>query len=200
MHYIIIDGLDASGKSTQAKLLTSFLRKRGRNVFLRMHPSGDCFFGKKAKQYLELAGKSAHFCSAFFYMCDVIRSILLYVWRKFDYIVFVRYLMGTAYLPSPLDKIGYYFFSYIVPTSNVMFFLDVTPTEAYKRNLLRGAPPEMFENLRELEKIRKKALALALENEWIIINADKTREEVQQEIRQHITNFTKFDAPSLTSY
>ena len=98
--------------------------------------------------------------------------------------------MGTAYLPRPLDKIGYYFFSYVVPTSNVMFFLDVTPAEAYKRNLLRGATPEMFENLKELEKIRKKALALALENRWIILNADKTREEVQQEIRQHIVNIT----------
>jgi len=185
MQLIIIDGLDASGKSTQGKLLTDFLRKRGKKVFLRMHPSDNCFFGKKAKLFLQCSGKSAHFCSAFFYMCDVLRSIILYAWRKFDFIVFVRYLMGTAYLPSPLDKLGYLFFSSVVPTSELMFFLDVTPAEAYKRNLLRGTPPEMFESLEELERIRKKALALT-SGRWIMVNADRPRNEVNSEIQRHI--------------
>jgi dTMP kinase len=66
-------------------------------------------------------------------MLDVIRSILLYSWRKYDYVIFVRYLMGTAYLLSPLHRIAYYFFASIVPTSNFMFFLDVNPEEAYTR-------------------------------------------------------------------
>ena len=77
MHIIIIDGLDASGKSTQANLLACFLRKSGRKAFLRIHPS-DCFFGKKTLEFLQLEGKSAHFCSAFFYLCDVLRSIVIF--------------------------------------------------------------------------------------------------------------------------
>lgn len=191
MHYIIIDGLDASGKSTQAKLLTDFWRKRGRTVFLRMHPSGNCFFGKKAKHFLLFSGKGPHFCAAFFYMCDVLRSIILYSWRRYDLIIFVRYLMGTAYLPSPLDKIGYHFFSFLVPTSDFMFFLDVTPAEAYRRNLLRRTPIEIFESPEELERIRRKALACALENRWIVVDADRTREQVQEKIRRRISEFAK---------
>lgn len=180
----MIDGLDSSGKSTQANLLCSFLKNHGQTVFLRLHPSNDNFFGVRAEQFLQQRGKGAHFCAAFFYMLDVIRSILIYSWRKFDYIIFVRYLMGTAYLPGLLDRIAYHFFASIVPTSNLMFFLDVTPAEAYRRISLRKSKLEMFENLEELEKIRAKALALALEDGWIIIKAEGTVMKIHREIRQ----------------
>ncbi len=119
-------------------------------------------------------------------MCDVLRSIAVYSGGKFDFIIFVRYLMGTAYLPTTLHRIGYHFFSLIVPKSNLMFFLDVSPSEAYRRSILRGKPLEMFETIEKLEKIRKKALALALEDNWIIINTDKPIEEAQSRIRQFI--------------
>ena len=186
VNLIVIDGLDAAGKNTQATLLADTYKNNGGKVFLRAHPSGDCFFGKKAKHFLLFPGKSSHFASAFFYMCDIFRSIMLYVWRKYDHIILVRYLMGTAYLPSPLDKMSYYFFSLLVPTSNLMFFLDVTPTEAHKRNIARGAPIEVFESMEQLKKVRKKALSRACEDGWIIVNGEGPRRRVQKEIVQHI--------------
>lgn len=104
MVFVVIDGLDASGKDTQAAGLRAFLRARGKSVFVQVHPSSDNFFGVEARRFLYCEGKNAHFASAVFFMFDVVRSILLYSWRRFDYVVFVRYLMGTAYLPSPLHK------------------------------------------------------------------------------------------------
>ena len=184
--FIIVDGLDASGKSTQALRLYNFLRNHRKTVFLRFHPSNDNFFGVKAKQFLYLKGKSAHFAAAFFYMLDVIRSISLYSWRRYDYMIFVRYLMGTAYLPSPLHRIGYHFFASIVPTSNLMFFLDVSPEEAYRRIQQTRDRREMFENLEELERIRRKALDLASIDKWTITNANKPINEVEKEIRKSL--------------
>ena len=184
--FIIVDGLDASGKSTQALRLYNFLRNHRKTVFLRFHPSNDNFFGVKAKQFLYLKGKSAHFAAAFFYMLDVIRSISLYSWRRYDYMIFVRYLMGTAYLPSPLHRIGYHFFASIVPTSNLMFFLDVSPEEAYRRIQQTRDRREMFENLEELERIRRKALDLASIDKWTITNANKSISEVEKEIRKSL--------------
>lgn len=186
MVLIVIDGLDASGKSTQALLLSSFLRRRGRTVFLRLHPSDDNYFGVRAKQFLYLEGKGAHFAAAFFYMLDVIRSILLYSWRSYDYIVFVRYLMGTAYLPSPLHRIAYHFFALIVPTSHLMFFLDVKPEEAYRRIQRTRKKLEMFESLAELKQIRQKALSLAKIDDWTIMDADKPIAEVEAEIKKSL--------------
>ena len=183
MVLIIIDGLDSSGKTTQALNLYNFLKKHGKTVCLRFHPSNDNFLGVKAKQFLYFKGKNAHFTVAFFYMLDVIRSILLYTWQKYDYVIFTRYLMGTAYLPSPLHQIAYHFFALIVPTSNLMFFLDVSPEEAYRRIRQTRQSRELFESLEELKRIRHKALYLASIGKWIIINANKPVEEVEKEIR-----------------
>ena len=187
MVLIIIDGLDASGKSTQALRLSSFLKRQGRTVFLRFHPSDDNYFGVRAKQFLYQEGKGAHFAAAFFYMLDAIRSILLYSWRSYDYIVFVRYLIGTAYLPSPLHRITYHFFALIVPTSHLMFFLDVKPEEAYSRIQRTRKRLEMFESLAELNQIRHKALFLAIVGNWTIIDADKTIAEVEAEIKKSLS-------------
>jgi dTMP kinase len=184
--FIIVDGLDASGKSTQALRLHNFLRNHGKTVFLRFHPSNDNFFGVEAKQFLYLKGKSAHFAAAFFYMLDVIRSILLYLWRRYDYVIFVRYLMGTAYLPSPLHRIGYHFFASIVPTSNLMFFLDVNPEEAYRRIQQERDKREMFESLAELRRIRRKALSLTLIDKWTVIDGNKPVNNVEKEIRKSL--------------
>jgi len=181
---IIIDGLDASGKNTQAIRLADFLKKQGKTVFLRFHPSSDSFFGIKTKQFLYSTGKKAHFAAAFFYSIDVVRSILLYSWREYDYIVFVRYLMGTAYLPSPMHKFAYRFFAALVPTSRFMFFLDVTPEEASRRIRLARRNLEMFENPNRLEQTRQKALSLALTDNWTIINANESMETVENEIRK----------------
>jgi len=183
--FIVIDGLDASGKGTQALKLYNFLKNHGKTVYLRFHPSNDSFFGVKTKQFLYLKGKSAHFAAAFFYMLDVIRSILLYSWRRYDYVIFVRYLMGTAYLPSPLHRIAYHFFASIVPTSNLMFFLDVNPEEAYRRIRQTRNRREMFESLEELKRIRRKAFSLASIGKWTIINANKPLKDVEKEIENY---------------
>jgi dTMP kinase len=184
--FVVIDGLDASGKSSQAFRLANSLRSRRNIVCVRFHPSEDNFFGVEAKRFLYAKGKSAHLAAAFFYMLDVVRSILLFSWRRCDYVVFVRYLMGTAYLPWPLYKIAYHFFAYIVPTSNFMFFLDVTPKEAYRRILQTRRRHEMFESLEELEVTRRKALSLVSTGKWTIINADRSIFDVEKRIMESL--------------
>jgi dTMP kinase len=182
MVLVIIDGLDASGKSTQGLALDRDLREIGRTVFLQIHPSRDNLFGRKARQFLFQKGKGAHLASAFFYMLDVVRSILVYPWLGYDYIIFVRYLMGTAYLPSPLHEVAYRFFTLTVPTSEFMFFLDVSPEEAERRIRLTRDRFEMFESLEQLRKVRRKALALASLGKWRILNGEKPAKEVEREI------------------
>ena len=176
--------MDASGKSTQALQLSTFLSRKGKTVCVRSHPSSDNFFGLKTKQFLYCSGKSAHFASAFFYMADVIRSILLYSWRKYDYLIFVRYLMGTAYLPSPLHSIAYRFFALVVPKPGAMLFLDIPPDEARRRIVGARKNHEVFEQINELKKVRAKGLFLALIDKWVIIRADRPIAEVGIDLRR----------------
>jgi len=186
--FIVIDGLDAAGKSTQAFELCNFIRNHGRTVQVRFHPSSDNPFGTEAKQFLYAKGKSAHFAAALFYMIDVIRSIVLYSWRSYDYTIFVRYLMGTAYLPPPFHYIAYQFFLAIVPTSHYMFFLDVSPTVAERRLRKNREKLEMFENISDLERARLKALSLTSTGKWIIVNANESMKIVQKSIRRSLAS------------
>jgi len=185
--FVVIDGLDASGKSTQGSKLAENLRRKKNTVLLRIHPSDDNLFGTMTRRFLYESGTSAHFASAFFYMLDVVRSILLYSWRKYDFIIFVRYLMGTAYLPSPLHRLAYLFFASTVPTSEFMFFLDVSPEEAEKRLRQTRRNFEMFENLGQLRVIRKKAVLLASTGKWRIINAEKSKREIEKHLVAALT-------------
>jgi len=183
---VVIDGLDASGKSTQALNLYRFLRGRGETALLRFHPSEDNLFGVKAREFLYSKGRGARLAAALFYMLDVIRSILLYSWRRYDYVIFVRYLMGTAYLPSPLHRLAYHLFASVVPTSDLMFFLNVSPEEAHRR-LSRGRDDrEMFESMEELKRVGGKALSLASMGNWKIIDADRPIDVVEEEIRRSL--------------
>ena len=158
-----------------------------KTVCLRIHPENDNWFGKKARAFLCSEGKSAHFASALFYMADVIRSILLYSWRKVDYVVFVRYLMGTAYLPAPLDKIAYHFFALVVPKSEIMIFLDVSPEAAVSRIVQSRVEREMFEDTDSLNKVRNRALSLAFLDKWIIVDSNRPTTEVAASIMKIIS-------------
>lgn len=182
---VVIDGLDGSGKSTQALLICGRLARDGKSFIVRAHPSKDNFFGRMGRGYLLLEGKGATAAASLFYLADVIRSILLYVWRRVDYVVFVRYLMGTAYLPAPLHRIAYLFFYRVVPTSRHMYFIDVSPEEAYRR--LEGrANKEMFESLEKLTEVRGKAVGLAMSGGWTVIDGDKPPQIIHEQLRLHL--------------
>ncbi|BDZ66560.1 thymidylate kinase [Methanobacterium ferruginis] len=175
MRFIIIDGLDGSGKSTQAKLIQRKYLAQGESVILREHPSPDNSYGLKAKTALLGRGKVNKMKASVYYALDVIRSVKKYH-GKADNVIMVRYLMGLAYLPLPMAKFLYIFFTMVLPTSEYMFFLDLKPEEALLRMLKRDEE-EMFENLDDLIKVRRKALKLA--QGWHIINSKGNIEDVQ---------------------
>jgi thymidylate kinase len=94
--------------------------------------------------------------------------------------------MGTAYLPSPFHKVAYVFFAFWVPKSKNMFFLDITPDEAHRRISEKRRTLEMFEDLSALGRVRAKALSLTSFDEWTVVNANKSVEEVEFEIRKSL--------------
>jgi dTMP kinase len=167
------------------------LRNKKKTVCVRVHPESDNFFGRKARVYLLSEGKNAHFASALFYMMDVVRSILLYSWRRVDFLIFVRYLMGTAYLPKPFHVVAYNFFALLVPKSKYMFFLDVYPEVATSRIVKNRSSIEMFENLNALKKVRSKALELTRFDKWIIINSNRSSIDVALALNSNLSIYTK---------
>ena len=182
MVFAVIEGLDASGKTTQALRLRDRLEERGYTVYTRFHPEGDNWAGAKARRFLLAEGRSAHFAAAMFYIADVLRSVILTPWRSYDYVVYVRYLMGTAYLPPPLGVFAFRFFSAFLPRPKHIFYLDIKPDEAYRRVVQGRSQVEMFESPEQLEKIGTRALAVARSSSWTIIKGTGSEEDIEKRI------------------
>lgn len=189
MRLIIVDGLDGCGKDTQADLIRRKYEKKGEKVIVRSHPESDNFFGRRTKKALLGEGKLNKIRASIYYMLDVLRSIRIYYRPKdVDTLIMVRYLVGTAYLPTRLAIIGYKFFSGFVPMSDYMFFLDSPPEELIKRMEGREQK-EMFETIALLRKVRKKALMLV--KDYIVIDASRTINQTHKNIDKKLTILDK---------
>ena len=119
----MVDGLDGSGKDTQARLIKKRYESRGETVLIRSHPERDNYYGKKTKKALLGTGKLNHLKASLFYALDVIYSIRKFYKKKdVDTFIVVRYLVGVAYLPFFLARVLYKVFSTFLPISPYMFF------------------------------------------------------------------------------
>jgi len=189
MRFIVVDGLDGVGKDTHAKLIKKRYEKYGEKVIIRSHPESDNFFGRKAKKALLREGKINKLKASVYYMLDVLRSVRKYYRKKeCDTLIMVRYLIGTAYLPSKLAGLGYRFFYNFVPTSDYMFFLDAKPEELLKR-VEEREQKEMFETLNELVKVRKKALILV--KNWHIIDTSGSIKDTASRLEKVLFSLDK---------
>jgi len=180
MRLIIVDGLDGVGKDTHAKLIKKRYEEKGEKVIIRSHPESDNYFGIKTKRALLGKGKVNRLKASVFYAFDVLRSIRLYYRKpKHDTIIFVRYLMGIAYLPKVSGRVAYKVFEKLVPTSKYMFFLDAPPNVLAER-IKQRKEKEMFETYKALVRVRKKALDLA--KGWNIIDTSESIEQTYSKI------------------
>ena len=189
LRLIVVDGLDAVGKDTHAELIKKRYEDRGEYVVVRSHPSSDNFFGRVAKKALLGQGMVDRVKASLFYALDVLRSIKKYYGSdKYDTVILVRYLVGTAYLPLWMARFLYGFFKGFVPTSEYMFFLDAPPDVLLERIALRKQV-EMFETAEKLVKVRSRALALV--EGWNVVDTTGSVKETFEVISDVLDRFDK---------
>ena len=138
---IAFAGLDASGKTTQAKLLKKKLEKNGKSVFLcnpMHHP--------KHTKKLYSAGTKLKVDYEDYFGSEIVGILhLVDVWNyinniskkcnKYDYIICERYFLDF-YVYSPLLKSNLDFQKYNINAfsePNIYIFLDITPQESKNR-------------------------------------------------------------------
>ena len=163
-------------------MISQLLSSKRKTCLIRSHPNVDNPWGRRARSYLFMEGRKAHIAASLFYLADVYRSIILYWWRRVDCVIFVRYLLGTAYLPSPLHKLAYRFLSRLIPRTPYMIYIKVSPAEAERRITMNRSSRERFETLEELEKVSRKAWELVNLGGWIIIDGNRKPEDIHAEI------------------
>jgi len=179
--FIVIDGLDGSGKDTQVNLLAQMYEKQGRKVTVRSHPCSDNKYGRKSKQALLKTGKINHIKATIYFGMDAIRSVQMYCHNDdTDVVIFSRYILAVMYLPGLVNTIVYKIVTVILPTSDCMFFLDVSPEESLRRMDSRNENTEMFENMESLTKNRLRSQKFTYN--WNVIPGDDAPEVISEKI------------------
>ena len=181
MKFVVIDGLDGCGKDTQINLLADMYRRQGKKVVVRSHPCDDNRYGRKSKAALLKTGKVNHIIATVYFGLDAIRSLRKYYHDdSIDVLIFSRYTLAVIYLPNVINVIVYKIVSVVLPKSDCMFFLDVTPEESLKRISSRNEETEMFENMDALVKARQKSRKVTYE--WNVISANGSIDEISSQI------------------
>lgn len=177
MRWIVVDGIDGSGKSTYAGLIEDYYRDMGEKVVVHIHPSSGRL-GRISRHALESRGKAMHALATLFFVADVLRSLSLMKRERKLYgtVIFVRYILATAYLPDRLAPLGYEFISKLLPVPERLVLIDINPAIANERISRRAEKKEMFEDPANLRRAREKLLLLA-SRDWKVIDNSVSMED-----------------------
>ncbi len=165
---VVVDGLDGCGKDTHADAMKKLMEADGQDVTVISHPSNKRF-GRLSKQALQGSGHVPRAMATIFYTMDVLGSVARFNRSREGTYIFVRYILGTAYLPRFLAPTGYRLFRRLLPFPDIAIFIDIDPSVALRRIETRDHKREMFETKEKLESVRKVARALTAD-EWVTID------------------------------
>lgn len=186
MKFIVVDGLDGCGKDTHAQRMKELMESEGQKVTIISHPSRRRL-GRLSKRALEGTGPASQLFATLFYTADVLMSVRWLTTKAEGNVIFVRYLLGSAYLPRGLAFAAYGFFSRLLPFPDLALFIDIDPEVATRRIATRGHKHEMFETPYKLAAVRSIAKDLVLEG-WVTVDNSEDGEgpfrEVERVLRE----------------
>jgi dTMP kinase len=195
MRWIVVDGIDGSGKTTHARWIKEFYEAKGGKVMLRVHPS-ERFAGRMTRKALLGEGRWMRFIATLWFIADILNSLraLRKDGRRFDTVIYVRYLMATAYLPERCMRMGYDFFARLLPVPDRLLLVDIDPGIAHERIQARQEAKEMFEDPENLARARRKVLKLAVPP-WMVMDnsiaAEKARAELLELLESWDEQFSR---------
>ncbi|MBO5955701.1 MAG: dTMP kinase [Clostridia bacterium] len=199
--FIVFEGIDGSGKSTQMKILSQRLAKRGIKTRLTLEPT----YG--------LVGETLHNILSGKIKADPKVTAALFVADRLDHITNSE--NGVLKCLESGETVicdRYYFSSYAyqsteVPAEwvieanrlcaetlrpDVTIFIDISPDEAMRRINANRETIEIYENKDKLTSVREayfKAFERMKDSETIkVINGERTPEEIADEIESFVIN------------
>lgn len=190
--FIIIEGLDGSGKSSQVDLLVNYLKEKDKEVIVTKEPTIDSESGRKIKQVLRGEVKMEPLELQGLYVQDRkehLENKVIPALKKGEYVVSSRYAFSTfAYGYSDglnVKQLIALNEKFLLPDLTIV--VNVLPESCIKRIEGRGEAKEHFEQLDKLTKVNEiyKKIPEMFENA-IIVNGEKKIEEVFWDIKKEV--------------
>ena len=194
--FIVFEGIDGSGKSTQIRLLAEKLRAEGRKVYITAEPTESTSGGMLRDALSGVVRRTATEMAALFTLDRVnhnvnpVNGIKKMLADGFDVICDRYYYSSLAYQGSATDFEWVRQMNIACPDimrPDVCIFLDVSPAVGLER-IGKGDRgfTEIYEKIETLEAVRKKYFdafdALRSTDNIRIINADRDFSAVSEEV------------------
>ena len=193
--FIVFEGLDGSGTTTQAKLLRIYLKEKGYKVEQTTEPSGNLIGGLvrgvlTRQWHLNPVGLQLLFAAD---RAHHLESFVLPALKKKQVIISTRYFFSSlAFGALDLDQKWLVEINrnFLIP--NITFFVDTDPAECLRRIAKTRIKREFFEERKKLEKVRKEYNKLMKKYpRFYKVNGNRKEEEVFEKIKGIINKFIK---------
>jgi dTMP kinase len=193
--FIALEGIDGSGKSTQAKLLTEQLTARGHKVYSTFEPTNNQI-GKLIRDILRGNAKADHRVIAGLFVADRLDHLLneeYGIVKKLEEgytVIMDRYLFSSyAYQGAHMNidwVIQANAMSAEILRPDVNIFIDVSPEVSMHRVHTNRENVELFETLDSLKLVRSKYMEAFEKQKYlehiVSINGDRSVEAIAEDI------------------
>ncbi len=193
-YFIVFEGPDGAGKSTQAALLKTYLNGKGRSVLLTKEPTTETEAGRKAREILNnktpidpedlqklfIEDRKEH-----------LEKIIIPALEKGEIVICDRYFFSTfayGYIDNPdIHKLVDLNKDFIMPDLTLALIVD--PEKCIERLKGRVGSIDHFEKVEKLRKVNEAYKMLAGTFDSLkLIDGEKTIPEVEQEIIKNLGN------------
>jgi dTMP kinase len=188
--FIVIEGLDGSGKTTQVKLLAKKM-ENNYDVFCTSEPSKGVIGNFIRKSYLYGKNRMSPYVEALLFAADRVEHVEKEIIPALNHgklVISDRYVYSSlAYQGSgkiSLDWIQTVNKSILTP--DLAIFLDVEPEKVVCRLNSRKS---VMENLETQKRVREVYLKFVSDKKLILVNGENSESQVSEELFSLVQNF-----------
>ncbi len=184
--FIVIEGIDGTGKSTQVRLLAEWFRSQGREVITSREPT-DGHWGKLARNSGNVRLSAEEELELF--LKDRAEHVEQLIQPSLDagkVVILDRYYFSTmayqgcrGFDPAEIRRRNEAF----APVPDFLFILDLDVDSALGRIGARGDIANEFEKRENLVRCREIFMTLKGESFVHVVDTNRTPDEVQEELR-----------------
>lgn len=189
---IVLEGIDGAGGETQSKLLLDYLENKNIPSVRLTYPDYETPIGKTIHEFLHKKHDFGVEVQVLLHAADRVKDKekIIQFLNEGKTVICDRYFTSIlAYQCGqgfPLDKALNLADILGIPKPDTIIYLKITPETSIKRKLGEKNDLDRNESNKELqERISKQYETLIESNvfgKWVVINGERTREEVLQEI------------------
>lgn len=204
--FIVLEGIDGAGTTTQAEILKQRLESAGRAALVTCEPTKDGPIGQLIRRGLNPKDEECRFDGlemAMLFAADRrhhIRTLIIPQVEAGVMVISDRYQNSSfAYQCTETDEDWLDVLARGVLEPDLTILVDVPVEVAAERRRKRGGDAERYDGARVQTCVRENYLQLALEGEgMVLINGNRRPEEVAEDIWLTVSN--RFLAPEKRVY